>query len=305
MKAVKTNTTIHIAGIGALGSVLAASFCRSDYPIHLLLKKHQLIVYNESYLTMINGEEKYTCHPPAMDIEHVNEPIDFLICCVKSYDITNVLMQLENRLHQHSIIILIHNGLGIVDEIKMQLPQLRIISGVCTIGAYLEKPFMVHAFLEGKVHLGCILGQFKAQEIEVISTAFQQANLPYQWEDDIEPLIWEKFALNCSINILTALFNCKNGDLLLHGELLEKMTYEIAQVISAYGMSMSGKDLYIKVIQLLKRVGNNYSSTYKDVQHKRRTEIPYLNGYLIKLAQQQQIPTPVNIELWNQFSTRK
>jgi 2-dehydropantoate 2-reductase len=305
MKTVKPDTIVYIAGIGALGSVLAASFCRSDYPIHLLLKKHQLSSYNESELTMINGDEKYSCYPPAMDIADINEPIDFLVCCVKAYDITTLLMRLKNSLHQHSIIILIHNGLGIVDEIKMQLPQLRIISGICTIGAYLEEPFTVHAFLEGKVHLGRVLGQFKAQEVEFISTAFQQANLPYQWEDDIETMMWEKFALNCSINILTALFNCKNGDLLLHGELLEKMTDEIAQVISAYGMSISGKDLYIKVIQLLKRVGNNYSSTYKDMQHKRRTELPYLNGHLIKLAQQKKIPTPVNIELWNQFSTRK
>ena len=292
----------HIAGIGALGSVLAASFCRSGYPIHLLLKKNQLSAYHESKLTLMNGAETYTCQPTALAIDTINEPIDFLICCVKAYDTTKVLMQLKRWLHKDSIIILIYNGLGIIDEITRQMPHLRIIAGSCTVGAYLEKPFTVNAFLDGTFHLGSAVGQFTPHEIDTVSTAFNGAGLPFRWEESIEPIIWEKFALNCSINILTALFNCKNGDLLLHHELLKNMTDEIAKVISAYGFSLSGETLYLKVTQLLERVGNNYSSTYKDVQHKKPTELPYLNAHLIKLAQHKNIATPVNLDILEQVT---
>ena len=113
--------------------------------------------------------------------------------------------------------------------------------------------------------------------------------------------MWEKFSLNCSVNILTALLNCKNGDLLTHVELLKKMTHEVAEVISAYDVAISANNLFIKVTNLLHRVADNYSSMYKDVQNNRPTELHYLNEHLIKLAHQKNIPTPFNLQLLNQF----
>ena len=224
-----------------------------------------------------------------------------MLCCVKAYDTTKLLLQLSHRLNEQSIIILIHNGLGVAEEIKTKLPQLRIISGITTMGAYLEKPFTVRAFLDGKIHLGAVVGQFTTHEIETICVAFQTAKLPYQWEDNISNMMWEKFALNCSINILTAVFNCKNGDLFMHVELLKKMTQEVAEVLSAYGFSMSADNLFLKVTHLLNKVANNYSSMYNDVKNKKPTELEYLNNHLIKLAQQKNIATPVNIEISQQM----
>lgn len=292
----------YIAGIGAVGSVIAASFNHYHCPVKLLLKDEaRLKEYQQAQLTLITDDEHYSCQPQAIDIAQVKEPIQYLICCVKAYDVKKVLLQLKHQLNPGSIIILIHNGLGVLEEIAQALPELRIISGICTIGAYLEKPFTVRAFLDGTFHFGATVGEFTEQEIKTMCATFHNVMLPCQWEKNIKPLMWQKFALNCCINILTALYSCKNRELLQYRDVLKKMTTEIAEVLNAYGVEMSPEELLDKVTQLLKKVGNNYSSMYKDVQQNRPTEIGYLNEYLVYLAKQKNINITFNMEILTNF----
>lgn len=305
MNLTKNDPIWHIAGIGALGSLLASRFCHNGRIVKLILKNpDQLAAYEKNPLTVISEQSLVSCHPEAIDIDHLgSEPIHYLICCVKAYDTTTLLMRLKSNLTQDSIIILIHNGLGVLDEIKTHLPQLRIIAGISTIGAYLEKPYTARAFLEGKLHLGSAIGKFTTNEMKMMCTTLETAQLPVQWEDNIHSIMWDKFAVNCSVNILTALFTCKNGELLTQVELLKKMTLEVTQVLSAYGMNMSADELYNKVTRVIRITADNYSSMYNDVQRNKPTELPYLNEYLVKLAQQKKVATPFNIELLNQFYT--
>jgi 2-dehydropantoate 2-reductase len=268
----------------------------------LLKNKQQLSTYQNTYLTSTVSNQTFSCHPEAIDIQQLSqEPINHLICCVKAHDITPLLVSLNHRINQQSIILLIHNGIGVLDEIKKQRPDLRIISGCSTIGAYIEKPFAVKAFLEGTISLGSSIGIFSSIEIKTIGTTFSKTNLSYQWEDNIEKKIWEKFAINCSINLLTALLSCKNGELLQHGDLLKKITDEVSQVLEAYNVNFLGNQLNNKVIETIKYTANNYSSTYKDTHENRRTEINYLNEHLVQLARKKQIPTPITTQLLIQF----
>ena len=304
MKTTKNEPIWYIAGIGALGSLLAGHFCHGDHSVKLLLKNEdQLTVYQNSSLSVISDERTLTCHPQAIHIEHLNhEPIQYLICCVKSFGITKLLMRLKQHLNENSIIILIHNGLGVLDEIKTELPQLRIIHGISTLGAYVESPFTVRAFLEGKIYLGPVVGHFTPNEIHTVCSTFKTAQLPYQWEENIHNRIWEKFALNCIVNILTAIYACKNGDLLLlHREVLKKLAHEVAEVMNAYDINTSADELFHKATQLINITADNYSSMYKDVQNNLPTELHYLNEHLVLLAQQKNMSTPVNNELLNQF----
>lgn len=296
----------HIAGIGAIGTLVAGKFYQGGVDAHLILKnEQQLAAYQDCGLTILTDQTVINSYPSAIELERfATEPIQYLLCCVKAYDVTQLLMRLRHNLNAQSVIILIHNGLGVLDEIKAHLPQLRIISGISTVGAYLEKKYTARSFLNGKFYLGQAAGSFSPQEIKTISTAFDEARLPFQWEDDIHSIIWEKFAVNCSINMLTALFTCKNGDLLHHEELLQKITYEIAQVSEAYGFHLSAADLFHRVKLVIQNTADNYSSMYKDVQNNKQTEIHYLNEHLIKLAQLKTITVPLNSILLKEFHTK-
>lgn len=296
----------YIAGVGAIGGVLAGYFCRAGHSVHLILKnQEQLNAYHAARLTINQDEEHYTCFPPATELDALDtQPIDYFICSTKAYDVMPLLMRLRHRLHEKSLVILTHNGLGVLDEIQNQLPHLRVMFGVVKWGAYLEKPFTIRAILHEKLYLGVARGEFTTQEIETVCQAFSQTQLPYRWEKDIHAMMWEKFALNCCMNVLTALLDCTNGGLLAHKTKLEELAGEVAHVLSAYERPISTAELLKRLIQLLQNTADNYSSMYQDAHHGKPTELPYLNGYLVQLARKKNITTPVNDGLLTEFRNK-
>lgn len=306
VKPTKNNPTLHIAGVGPIGCLFSSLFFNSGQDVRLILKnKTQVIGYQQSKITVSIEQNIWTAQPSAISLDDIGDaPIHYLLCCVKSYDITQLLLRLKNNLNEKSMIILNHNGMGVLDEIKKNLPQLRVISGVNTHGAYFETPFTVRAFLTGIVYLGAAIGQYTADEVEMVCNDFTNAKIPYQWVDNILPFMWDKFALNCSINLLTVLFKCKNGDIRQYPDLLKQLTQEIAEVLNAHGISLSSMDLFERVMELCKQTADNYSSTYQDIQNNKPTELSYLNEYLVTLAKQYQIPTPLTIELLEKFYSR-
>ena len=159
----------------------------------------------------------------------------------------------------------------------------------------------MRAFLSGKICLGPMLSSFNKFEKTEISSAFRLAGLLYEWEDDIAAKRWEKFAISCSINLLTVLFNCNNGELLLHREELKEITNEISTILQAYEVEISSRDLLLRVINVIEDTAENYSSMYIDIQNNRKTELHYLNEYLIKLAQEKGIDAPVNRKKVEEF----
>lgn len=292
------------AGVGAMGSLLASRFCQAGLDVQLLLKNQdQLNTYEDASLTLtLDNNNAYSHHPKALLIEHLQpQSIDHLLCCVKAFDATRLLHQLKDHLHEKSIIVMLHNGMGVLDEIQSQLSELRIISSISTLGAYLEKPFSVKSSLQGQCVLGPSMGRFSDIERDMVCASFQKAKLPYQWDNHIQTRIWEKFALNCCINILTALFDCKNGDLLAHQTPLKQLAMEVSAVVCSYGIPLSPDDILQKALKILKSTAENYSSMYIDMHRGHPTEMDYLNGYLHHLAQQKNIEIPFNHALLQQF----
>ncbi|WP_133129304.1 ketopantoate reductase family protein [Legionella yabuuchiae] len=290
-----------VAGIGAIGTLMATMMHQSGQSVSLLLKNQaQLDGYNGLHLS--TNENQYYCMPNAKIPSNLEESsIHQLVVCCKAFDIAPLIQNLKPFLADSAMVVLIHNGLGVVEEIKAILPNLRIVVGISTIGAYAERSFRVRAFLDGTLQLGILNGHFFPAEVEHLKTTFEQTKLNTLWQNDIYPLMWKKFALNCAINIFTALYQCKNGDLLQRLDEIRRNTQEITVVLNAYGVEMTQESLFNTIIEVIQKTDGNYSSMYMDTMNGRRTELPYLNVQLIKLAQAKSIATPFSLELLEQF----
>ena len=66
------NLTWHIAGVGAMGGLLAGHFSESGQAVHLILKSaEQLAVYQSTQLTV----NHIACHPHAISSTWVMNPL--------------------------------------------------------------------------------------------------------------------------------------------------------------------------------------------------------------------------------------
>lgn len=114
--------------------------------------------------------------------------------------------------------------------------------------------------------------------------------------DGIKEAQLQKLAVNALVNPLTAVFRCKIGQLFdqpprlaLMKALLEE-TGEIMRATQSRSSQQpqnsvfTNENLLSLVLSSAKRVGRSKSSTLQDIEAGRRTEIDYINGYLVLQA---------------------
>ncbi|MFT7914881.1 ketopantoate reductase C-terminal domain-containing protein, partial [Salmonella enterica] len=61
------------------------------------------------------------------------------------------------------------------------------------------------------------------------------AGIAQTWSTEILSRLWRKLALNCAINPLTVLHDCRNGELLQHPGQLAALSEELGRLLVASG----------------------------------------------------------------------
>lgn len=119
-----------------------------------------------------------------------------------------------------------------------------------------------------------------------------QRRHPHEWSTDILTRLWRKLALNCAINPLTVLYQCRNGGLQAHQCEVATLCAELAELLECCGQPAAAEDLHSEVQRVIQATAANYSSMYQDVANARRTEISYLLGYACLAAARHQLVLP-------------
>ncbi len=117
---------------------------------------------------------------------------------------------------------------------------------------------------------------------------------------DILPALWQKLAVNAVINPLTALHQCKNGELSLphYSAAIGLLLQEFVQVATASGQDFSLDAIQSRVIQVINQTAENYSSMQQDFAKGRRSELDYITGFLLRQAEQYQLQLPAHQALY-------
>lgn len=269
-------TTWHILGAGSLGSLWATRLARAGLPVQLLLRNDaRLSEYRRSGgLTLVeNGQAQH--YPIAATTLEQAPPIQRLLLACKAYDAPQIAGDLQPRLAPGSEVILLQNGLGSQDEVARQLPAARCILASSTEGAYREDTWRVVFAGQGHTWLGDPQRSRPPAWLDDLS----RAGIAHTWTAEILARLWRKLALNCAINPLTVLHDCRNGGLLAHPASLATLCQELTQLLHACGQGSAADGLLAEVLRLIEATAANYSSMHQDVSRGQRTEVSYLLGY--------------------------
>jgi len=116
-----------------------------------------------------------------------------------------------------------------------------------------------------------------------------------------------KLIINAMINPLTAIFNCKNGQLFdqePRTTLMKALLVEAGAVARALlPASGRGADVFSDeqltelVLSVADKTGQNTSSMLQDIRARRQTEIDYINGYIVRQGMGLGLPCPKNSRL--------
>lgn len=132
--------------------------------------------------------------------------------------------------------------------------------------------------------------------LATIKALFDRAGIPCQIVEDIRRAKWEKMCWNVAFNPLTVLLNDRVSKALAHPEMhamIKLLVGEAVAVARAEGVELDS-DIVDKVVQWSEEIRDIHTSMYDDWKAGRRTEIDFLNGYLVGRGRGLGIPTPVN-----------
>ena len=130
---------------------------------------------------------------------------------------------------------------------------------------------------------------------------FNKAGLNARSEANIEAELWMKGIINASINPLTAILGCQNGEILKDEGVLgisHLACREAIVVAEKIGVHLPPGDPFMKVKEVMRETANNRSSMLQDLEHGKRTEIDEINGEIVQKAKKVGVPVPVNRTLW-------
>ncbi len=283
------STPWHILGAGSLGTLWATRLARAGVPVRLILRDDtRLAGYRASKgLTLVEHGVAHT-YAVAGETSDSPEPIHRLLVACKAYDAQNAVAQLHHRLVPDAELILLQNGLGSQDAVAAQLPLARCIFASSTEGAFRDGDWRV--VFAGHGHTW--LGDAAHPTPPVWLDDLHAAGIPHQWSADILTRLWRKLALNCAINPLTVLYNCRNGELQAHQCEVATLCAELSELLECCGQPAAAEGLQQDVERVIHATAANYSSMYQDVANARRTEISYLLGYACQAAARHHLKLP-------------
>ncbi len=305
----------HILGAGAMGCLWACALASAGgrqtdaaQRVSLLLRDQAALAGYPGQISCSDVEQAVPI--PAVAITGMGRQdslqIDNLLVTTKAQDTLAAVAGLARALTPDTRIVLLQNGLKVQQEITQQYGAERVFCVSTSHGAWLRAPFdVVHAG-RGEAWLGQLgAGDANRQaRLQALLKLLPAGALNIRVDEDIGARLWRKLAINCAVNALTVIHDCRNGELLQIPEArqtLSRLCDEISAVLQAVPEAPPMGDLWTQVHQVLNITADNVSSTLQDIRRGRATEIGHLNGYLCELATRRHLHCPVNREVLEQM----
>lgn len=290
-----------IIGAGAMGCLYASML--SDNNDVLLVDVNEDAVgninkYGISVLS-VTGEEKNYSIRAALG-GSVTKEYELVILFVKDMASEAALSANIGLIGKDTILLSLQNGMGNYDIIKKFVPEQQILLGTTKHNCVTLSPGKIFHSGSGVTHIGSPYGNIDIAK-KVID-AFVSSGIETEYCDDVGRLLWEKLFINMTINSVTSLLDCEIRTIAedpYARSVAESLVREAVEVAKHDGEEFEYEQVIDDVIKTAKRLAKGKASMCQDIEHKRRTEIDFINGAVVRLGEKYKVPTPTHKAIVN------
>ncbi len=291
-----------ILGAGALGSFIGSRlykvcdvclFSRNEAHVNKIRKQGLVVEEMDGSKNVVPVEAVHT-------VDKIDISPDLVLVVVKSYDTEDAVRSIKDIVGDGTGFLTLQNGIGNVEIIEKFVDRTKILAGTTSLGSTLVSPGYIRHGGSGPTYIGKFLGG-KDDFLEEVVDLFNKAGIKTEAVDNPSLFIWKKLLVNTGINAITAIAQVKNGWIFndqYAKEVATEAVLEGIEVANSMGFNF-GKEMVELMIQVAEATSNNISSMYQDVLKKKRTEIEFINGAIVRYGKQCNIATPVNKTLTN------
>ncbi|MBU4252225.1 MAG: 2-dehydropantoate 2-reductase [Candidatus Omnitrophica bacterium] len=288
---------IVVVGPGAIGCLFAAYLAKSKEEVWLLDKnKERAAKINECGISLEGASGSWQVKVKATANPADIGKADLIIICVKSFHTKLTIEQIKPLLSDETKILTLQNGIGNVEIISESAGEERVIAGVTNEGSTLIDIGKIRHAGRGETIIGTIDGKTPVQ-MRAIRELLNKVGFECKMSRDIKSLLWSKLIINVGINALSAITRLPNGKLIEYEgtrRILRDAVTEAARIAKRKRIKLIFDDPLAKVEAVCEGTQGNLSSMLQDVLRKKRTEVDFINGVIVRLGQELGIDVPTN-----------
>lgn len=318
----KKKFRIGFIGAGSIGTLFGgylASIKSEKYSVEVILfcrEKHAEAINNNGLILNMDQEIKEIRNIRAFEspdkfmgalFQESESSFDFLFLTTKTYDIERALTQYKKLIDSCKWFVVLQNGVGNEDVVKQYCLPEKIIRVVTSNGVILEQPGRILHTGKGttkigfpftrKINLGNKSSEVARRDLNYLTELLNISGLKTICVGDIIKESWEKVFVNIGINAFGALTRLKNGQLLQNESLkllMGEAVKEAIRVAELKKVNLPNADYLGIMYDVAEKTSENKNSMLQDVLKGKSTEIDYINGKIVKYAQELGIQVPIN-----------
>ncbi|WP_196889561.1 ketopantoate reductase family protein [Aureivirga sp. CE67] len=286
-----------IIGAGAIGGYFGAMLAKDGNDVTFVARGNHLRAMQTNGLEVKStlGNFKLNEVTATDDIYSIEKP-DLIIHTTKTWQVKDTLPAIAAIMKDDTVVVPLQNGISIAEEMQSRIPKKNIIQGSCKILSKIEEPGVINHFGDKPM---ITIGEYNQEftpRLKHIENVLTSARIPTLMTDDIEKKLWEKFVLICTgglISISDTSFG-RVREVPETRALLRDSLVEICEV----SQKVNGKLDVAFADKIMETIDNfpyeGATSTCRDLWNGKHSEIDYLNGMVVKLGKEHNVPTPVN-----------
>jgi len=306
-----------IVGAGAIGSLVGHRLARAGHEVTLVGRQPFVAAVCARGIGVEDGGVAQAMKVRAVtNVPDVaDEPFDLILLTVKAYDATEAAAQVERLARGGVPILVLQNGVGGEEAVTTILGGATIFSAVITLSVEVLEPGLVRlATRRGGIGLA---PTSPGQSVAELAKVFRAAGFKTSVYRDYRAMKWSKLLLNMIANASPAILDMFPDQVFADSRLfaLEQAAFrEAVAVMRALGLrplSLPGYPVPLFAWALcslpawllrpiLRRIivpgrGGKMPSLFMDLSRgKGKSEVEYLNGAVVRYAQDLGLDAPVN-----------
>ncbi|MDN5000641.1 2-dehydropantoate 2-reductase [Bradyrhizobium sp. GCM10027634] len=300
--------SIVVAGAGAIGCFVGGQLAAAGRRVALLVRprvKTEIERFGLRLTDFDGSENRLDAGRLALSEDPaIFHSAGIVLVTVKSADTAGVADQIGQHAPQDAVIVSLQNGIGNVAVLQERLGGRRVLAGMV--------PFNVVAMGEGRFHRSTSGDIIVGEDADNTAAALSVPGLAMRASRDIAGVQWGKLIINLN-NALSALSDMPLAAQLADRDWRRLFADQMAEglaALKAAGIApvsatpiplnwtptlLRLPDMIFNVIlaRTMKIDPEARSSMWQDLKQGRRTEIDYLQGAVIALAEQNNVAVPL------------
>jgi len=274
-----------VIGTGALGGFYGGMLAKAGQEVHFLFRsdfeyvqKHGLRVdsiLGDFHLPQVNAY-KIPADMPQCDV---------ILVCLKTTGNHHLPDILRPIAHPGSVVILLQNGLGLEEDLAVQLPKIMFAGGLAFICSNKIGPGHIHHLDYGKLNIASHNVTDHTVLYQVVAD-FQQSGIHADLLPDLRFARWQKLVWNIPFNGMTVVLNTTTDRLMANEstrELSKELMLEVIRGANACGVQLK-ESLAQQMIDMTIKMKPYAPSMKLDYDHRRPMEIEYIYSKPIETA---------------------